>query len=78
LTDITRPDHERNTDIREKLNVPHIICETGDYQQNWLQHRISKREHRSMHWHTGHWNENKQKLKEGGEKIPPSRGCRGR
>jgi cell fate (sporulation/competence/biofilm development) regulator YmcA (YheA/YmcA/DUF963 family) len=41
---LTRLDHQRNTTIREKLKVEHIVDEIESYQKNWLQH-VEKMEH---------------------------------
>jgi hypothetical protein len=42
LQGTTRLDHQRNADIREKLNVPNIIYEFQEYQNNMLKYIYTK------------------------------------
>jgi hypothetical protein len=44
LLGLTRLDHQRNTTIREKLKVEHIVDDIKSYQNNWLQH-VKRMEH---------------------------------
>jgi hypothetical protein len=44
LLGLTRLDYQRNTTIREKLKVAHIIDEIQNYQKNWLPH-VKRMEH---------------------------------
>ena len=41
---LTRLNNQRNTTIREKLKVEHIVDEIKSYQKNWLQH-VKRMEH---------------------------------
>jgi hypothetical protein len=36
--------HQKNTTIREKLKVEHVVDEIHSYQKNWLQ-RVKRMEH---------------------------------
>jgi hypothetical protein len=44
LLGLTRLHHQRNTTIREKLKVEHIVDEIPSYQKNWLQY-VKRMEH---------------------------------
>jgi hypothetical protein len=41
---LTSLDNQRNTTIREKLKVEHIVDEIQNYQKNWLQH-VKRKKH---------------------------------
>ena len=49
LLGLTRLDHQRNTIIREKLKVEHIVDDIKSYKKNWLQH-VKRMEHARVHW----------------------------
>jgi hypothetical protein len=44
LLGLIRLDHPRNTTIRVKLKVEHILDEIQNYQKNWLKH-VKRLEH---------------------------------
>jgi hypothetical protein len=44
LLGLTRSDHQRNTTVREKLKVEHVVDEIQSYLNNWLQH-VKRMEH---------------------------------
>jgi hypothetical protein len=47
LLGLTRFDHQRNTTVRKKLKVEHIVDETQNYEKNWS--HVKRMEHARIH-----------------------------
>jgi hypothetical protein len=46
VTGITRQGHQRNTDVRENLNVANVVWEIQEQQRNWRKHIKRLKTHR--------------------------------